>query len=371
MGIPEKNSYARFSAAFVFCFFMGLVFVGMPQPFGIFGKVVIYSTALSFLFFAVLHRFALSSYVLLVSIPLLLWVLVRSDNVHGVLLFFQILLVFCCAFFRYDFSSYNKFFSAVAQRMVSLFLLLLVAGSYLGFKVFVNPNYLGFVCVCFYILYLMADQEKASGLLGFAFYFSMAALTFSKSSALAIVVIYFCVIMLPRVNGFFFSIGFVFFVAWCGFLIDDLLVFDFYALDSYFLDVTGKRFETGRIELWSEVLSSMNFTQLLVGMGGGVHEAALETGEGILSPHSTYIYMVMCYGLVGLTFFLLTVLALVFRLWRQGQYVFVACATGLLFRDFFETSVVHNNFAASFLFWCFLLCWSIQAKRGSLISSNS
>lgn len=138
-------------------------------------------------------------------------------------------------------------------------------------------------------------------------------------------------------------------------LVSSLFIYDWYLANDVFLNrlsisLTGKHLETGRLDMWSEILSYLHGYEWWIGTGYSF-SARYSTD---LSEHSTYVYFLYRYGIVGL-FLLLCVLVLVARNLLKRRLnasflVFVAFAI----RDGFEKTITSNSFPMAVFFW--LVC---------------
>ena len=126
-------------------------------------------------------------------------------------------------------------------------------------------------------------------------------------------------------------------------------IFDLQKLSGVYL---GKRLESGRIDMWIDLVKSLKGNYWL-GYGTGI-EPSLIDGRG-LSAHNLYIQVLFQQGVIGLLllivlFFSVTRALFVLRsnkLCKVTSVVFL----GLLARDFFEVSIIQNNIIISIFIW--------------------
>lgn len=122
-----------------------------------------------------------------------------------------------------------------------------------------------------------------------------------------------------------------------------------FEIDTLAIQWTGKRLETGRVEIWEALLGRMSFAEIL--LGGGASSAHFTVFDATLSSHNGYLAVLLSYGLVGLSI-AATLLVCVFRrLVRQELPFSAAMLVFFATRELFEVSLFMNSFPVALIFW--------------------
>lgn len=280
---------------------------------------------------------------------LVCWVGARAKNIYGLGLFLQTLLLFLSAFVLRNLNFSFKIDKAIL--IGAFFYTLMAFIHFFVTPIFANSNYIG-VCGLIFLVIFFSKQTKI-------FYiFSLMCLGFivlsgTRSAILGLVVGYFLfkifnlqkalrylsLLFLIVVTILFFKSGFY----------DYLNSEDFAQL---VIDKTGKRLESGRFEIWELIFSNMSFSNYIIGLGGGTNYEAIIGSK--LSAHSGYVYIISSYGIVGLFLFAMASIFSIIRLFKKGYYFSFLLFVALLFREFFEVTLLHNSFPIALFFWAFL-----------------
>jgi len=130
------------------------------------------------------------------------------------------------------------------------------------------------------------------------------------------------------------------------------------SFDGYLLEYTGKRFESGRLDIWMALLNSLTPFEWLLGKGGGISAGSILNSK--LSAHSTYIYILFTYGLIGLLLFFTVIFSCVRKLLAMNMYMSVFFVLCLFIRDAFEVSIINNSFSISVFFWVLYMTSSFE-----------
>lgn len=277
------------------------------------------------------------------------WVGVRAINLYGVGLLFQALFLFAGALVLSNLNFYNKISGAIfLGGLVYVFLALT---HFFVNPIFTNTNYIG-VCGLIFCVSFFSRQTKICYLLSFIC-FLIVFFSGTRSALLGLVFAYFVykifsqktsvkifsLILLMVVTFVFFNNGY----------------YDYLNSDSFaklILDKTGKRLESGRFEIWNSIFSNMSFQDYIFGLGGGTNYEQIIGSK--LSAHSGYVYIISSYGIVGLILFILASLFSLINLFKNGYYFSFLLFVALLFREFFEVTLLHNSFPIALFFWAFL-----------------
>lgn len=297
---------------------------------------------------------------------LVCWVGVRAKNIYGLGLFLQTLLLFLSAFVL---RNLNFSFKVDKAILIGAFFYTLMAFiHFFVTPIFANSNYIG-VCGLIFLVIFFSKQTK------FFYIFSLMCLGFivlsgTRSAILGLVVGYFLFKIFNlqkalRYLSLFFLIVITILFFKSGFY-DYLNSEDFAQL---VIDKTGKRLESGRFEIWELIFSNMSFSNYIVGLGGGTDYEAIIGSK--LSAHSGYVYIISSYGIVGLFLFAMASLFSIIRLFKNGYYFSFLLFVALLFREFFEVTLLHNSFPIALFFWAFLSNGYLDQLRLSRLSSGT
>lgn len=297
---------------------------------------------------------------------LVCWVGVRAKNIYGLGLFLQTLLLFLSAFVL---RNLNFSFKVDKAILIGAFFYTLMAFiHFFVTPIFANSNYIG-VCGLIFLVIFFSKQTK------FFYIFSLMCLGFivlsgTRSAILGLVVGYFLFKIFNlqkalRYLSLFFLIVITILFFKSG-LYDYLNSEDFAQL---VIDKTGKRLESGRFEIWELIFSNMSFSNYIVGLGGGTDYEAIIGSK--LSAHSGYVYIISSYGIVGLFLFAMASLFSIIRLFKNEYYFSFLLFVALLFREFFEVTLLHNSFPIALFFWAFLSNGYLDQLRLSRLSSGT
>ncbi len=232
--------------------------------------------------------------------------------------------------------------------------LILIIGIY--FEYLQNWNFVSIVYAIFICIYWGNDEKgiiKTLFLLfagSFLFYFEARSV----------------------ILGLFLGILFIYYPVIGKILMGGLITLFFYLQHIDFFNpkkpvflYKGKAFEQGRVEIWGKVLNTMSLQDHIWGLGGGIDYVSII--ESKLSIHSGYLYIYTSYGMIGL----LIMLIVFFQVWKrykkhskQALLIFYL----IMFREFFELSLVTNNFVVEFVFWTIVLGILSSKKRKILIT---
>jgi len=291
--------------------------------------------------------------VLIIYSPLLLltfWILIRSINVKGLFLSLQFALVLLFAItFRSEVLNYDA--CRKAFRDCYLLLLTQCALSALSFKLFENNNYLAIITLIISVLCYVT-------LKGLSRYFVILTSTFllilaGSRAVLLSYMLSLTILMFIQTKKIKIYTKLLIAVTCCVLIMISInTVYDLLTsteLSTFLVTYTGKRAESGRFEIWYSILSAMMPQDYLIGMGGGLDYTPI-IGEK-LSPHSGYLYILSSYGIIGLFLFATSILLCTQIAWKNNDMVSVSLMLAMSLREFFETTLIHNNFPLAIIFW--------------------
>ncbi|EGS6762228.1 O-antigen ligase family protein [Vibrio parahaemolyticus] len=352
-------------------FFLNIVFTISPLLIGsssnwlsVTAKLVLYGYSLFLIVFALVNIKSFKvklNFIFFIIILFSLYLILRSDTMHGLAMALQfILLLIICVLYNgrsLPFISFNPWM-LFSIALFSSFLELLSPGL-----VFANKNYWSVMLLLYMIPVLFVVRSEI--LLALLVSFSMFLLVVSGSRAVLIsmlisyiLVFHFIAVKFDykKVMKLFILMVFVWFSL--GLAQSIYQNIDYY--NAIFLDLTGKRLESGRIDIWMVLLNHLTFLDVIFGKGGGVDVGNVINEK--LSAHSNYVYLIFTYGVIGLIMFLSVCFLLLSHLKKEKMYISMFFSLALLFRDFFEVSLVHNNYPIAFFFWIIFLTSSLELK---------
>ena len=280
---------------------------------------------------------------------LAVWVGMRASNLYGIGLFFQALLLFLGALALSNINFFNKIDKALYVGGVAY--ICLAFAHFLISPIFLNTNYIG-ACGLLFCVYFLSRKTRTCN------FFAIGCLLFillsgTRSALLGLmlslfiyyaftqkfIIKYFILLLILVLTLFFLQQGY----------------FDYLNSDSFaelVLNKTGKRIESGRFDIWMSIFSQMNLTDYIIGLGGGLDYEQIIRSK--LSAHSGYVYIISSYGIIGLLLFSLASLFSLVHLFQKGYFYSFLLVTALLFREFFEVTLLHNSFPIALFFWAFL-----------------
>lgn len=297
---------------------------------------------------------------------LVFWVGVRAKNFYGLGLLLQTILLFLSTFVL---RNLNFSFKVDKAILIGAFFYTLMAFTHFFITpVFANSNYIG-VCGLIFLVVFFSKQTKLYYLFSLLC-FVFIVLSGTRSAILGLVVGYF----LFKIFNLRTSLRILSLI---GFIILAILFFksglyDYLSSDDFaqlVIDKTGKRLESGRFEIWELIFSNMSFSNYIVGLGGGTDYEAIIGSK--LSAHSGYVYIISSYGIVGLFLFAMASIFSIIRLFKKGYYFSFLLFVALLFREFFEVTLLHNSFPIALFFWAFLSNGYLDQLKLSRFSSGT
>lgn len=280
---------------------------------------------------------------------LTIWVGVRANNYYGLGLFLQTFLLFMSALVLYNINFNKKINSAlVLGGSVYIFLALI---HFFSTPIFYNTNYIG-VCGLIYCVFFLSKKTRFFYVLSFLC-FLIVFFSGTRSALLGLIVAYLIYIIFKQKT--YVKIASIGILSIVFFFFFKNGYYDYLNSDSFaqlVFDKTGKRLESGRFEIWNVIFSNMNIKDYIWGLGGGTDYEEIIGSK--LSAHSGYVYIISSYGLVGLLFFLLSSIFSLINLFNKGYFFSFILFIALLFREFFEVTLLHNSFPIAVFFWAFL-----------------
>ncbi len=304
---------------------------------------------------------------MLIPLSLLLgWMLIMTINGAGLVQWAK--MAFLSFFFLVDFS-----YKRVTPKVLATLAMLLGLMVMLDFRwnaIFINPNMTALLIFIPFFIYTMVSTKTT-----YLFLFAVAGLVLclmlgSRAVLLAMVLAW---VMLAL-----WSDKHAFNPAKIIFMLSALLLYhfaDFFMsseFNEFIYHYTGKEFQSGRFEIWGSVLQEMKWHHYLFGLGGGYDFSELMPKRfRNLSLHSTYVYMLCSYGIVGLSLFLLLLTRILSKLMKKGKKVSAFLLLFFAFRDCFEITLVNNQMAIAALFWSLIANGKIEEIFGINEPKNS
>lgn len=235
--------------------------------------------------------------------------------------------------------------------------IVLLLGVY--FNVLQNLNFVSVVLMIFLCLFLSNFEFNFIKIVISIFSFSFLCYLETRSVIL----------------GLFLGVFLVYFPLTAVIIIFSLVVLFFYLYQISFFDTNtpfflynGKAFEQGRVVIWEKVLNSMNGTDHIWGLGGGVNYTTII--ENHLSVHSGFLYIYSSYGIIGLILILLVIYQVWNKYRKHSKFALIIFYT-LIFREFFEVTLFSNNFPISIVFWSILFGMSsFSSEELRMIAKN-
>lgn len=362
---------SKFSILVSFILMLSPLLVGSSiEIVSIVGKLNIYFYSLFLIFFAALRPVKIKiDYVLILVFIFMFYMVFRSVTYSGLIMsmqFFVLGLIFILYRVRtLPLLTINARCLYILILFFSLFEILSPSGW------FMNSNYWSIMIMLYTLplLFVIDNVVFKKLILILSVFFIL--LSGSRAVLLSAIFSYFIVYNIMKdkfgIVKFIKYIVFSFLIVFViNFSIDILNDINFY--NDLFLDYTGKRLESGRFDIWLALFDSLSFSEWIFGKGGGV------TVEDILniklSAHSTYVYLIFTYGFVGIILFLLVYFSILLKLNDEKYYISIYFSLALIIRDFFEVSLVHNNYPIAFFFWALFLTSSFEKSLRENYASN-
>lgn len=351
--LETYDSSLKLSVTFICLILLSsLVLVGSNlEVLSIVSKFATYSVVilLFLIYLSKVHRtYSLDWKIFFLSL-LSIWMGVRSINIYGFGLFIQSFLLLISCFFLYNFK--KSFPIDTALNISGYFFIILSFTHFYIYPIFINTNYIG-VCGLIFLVSFLSQKKIIPYFLSLI---CIIIIIFSgtRSVLLGILIAFFIyrVLKLGLKMRFFSLIA----LGAAIFLFIHYGVYDYLNSDSFaqlVIDKTGKRLESGRVEIWTLILARMDISDYIIGFGGGTNYINIIGSE--LSAHSGYIYILSSYGMVGLILFLAALLSTALSMLNQKYYYSFILFVALVFRELFEVTLIHNSFPIALFFWAFL-----------------
>lgn len=352
-----QNAYYRNSNFFInFLIFLLLLTIPLVgSVFDIFvgiSKILIYVISIFFLVVSLDKyditkvKFGAREWLYLV---LFVWLIIRSNNLFGLGLAFQTFIILMGMFFFSNFNFVKEFGKTLF--LVGIAFILITFFNFYGLQFYYNTNYIGLCGLIFFICFISYGNKYAYFL---AFLCLVLIILSGTRSALLAIILSFITYKILNSNKFV-KLSILVLLVSLVFAFFKMGVYEYLNSDAFaelLMEKTGKRLESGRVDIWTTIFSNMNNFDYLFGMGGGVDYTSL-LGEK-LSPHSNYVYLFSSYGIFGLLLFIFIALISAWNLYRKEYYYSFLLFVALLLRDFFEVTLVHNSFPVAFFVWAFI-----------------
>lgn len=277
------------------------------------------------------------------------WLFLRSGTWYGLGLAIQGFIVMLLAF---SFDTIPRKYAYRLCKMIKVSSVFFVFASILhfsGFVIFANNNFWGAYCL-FYLLI------SASLFTGYSKFFMVAVILFflvvsgTRSALLGLILsvgAWYVVSRKFQVKILIFYAFIVFAIIFYFSGLFDYLVSD--QFEDFVVSSTGKRIESGRLDIWITIFSHMKPLDWLIGLGGGFD---LESLIGMhLSEHSGYVRILSRYGIVGLLFFIVLIYLSATNLFRNKMTISFILLISFVIREFFEVTLINNNFPLAIMFW--------------------
>lgn len=122
--------------------------------------------------------------------------------------------------------------------------------------------------------------------------------------------------------------------------------------NKFIFETTNKNFQSGRNLIWGAVFDYMKGFDWVIGVGGGVDHGKIvpETYKN-MSLHSSYVFMIFHYGIIGLSLLSILFYKILNNLINQKYYYSATILLFLIIRDFFEITLINNQMAIAVMFW--------------------
>ncbi|OMD21169.1 hypothetical protein BJP51_32180 [Paenibacillus odorifer] len=139
---------------------------------------------------------------------------------------------------------------------------------------------------------------------------------------------------------------------------------DFYTINNFVLEHTGKNLYSGRQIIWADLITVVK-QNLWIGHGAGTLPS--EVSNVRASSHSFYLQIALQTGILGLSSVLLLLLS-VWRIMWHGRYdnrvrLSAAFFIGILYHQSFEVMLTQNNMAIALFQWLILAIGASYSYR--------
>ncbi|PVH28247.1 O-antigen ligase family protein [Pararhodobacter oceanensis] len=299
------------------------------------------------------------SFLLLIAFLLSVLISIRDPTGYRILAFNLI----CGAFFVSS-GAMSKIGVPRIPTEVSVVFFALISVIWLLFaSFFANGNYAAAVTLIV-ALPLLSGLKGLLRIIVFTFLIFLLILMGSRAVILSFLfAIFFVSSIDPQLSGSRRAIGTLFLAVVAVLLIYISISYynDSFYWDQLFLDFSGKRLESGRVDMWSDTLGDLSVAELVFGTGAGGY---YEVSEGHkLSLHSSYVFLIVRSGIVSLIFWITFVSSRFLSLRKAGSYWSMVALVCLMVRDLFETTLVANNLPLAAFFWLYVLSGRLDPEK--------
>lgn len=327
----------------LFLLFMNIPFIGMVA------NIFFWSTlSINFILFLYSHdwRWNIDIQHIYIIMSLLLWMLIRAQNIYGLkyFLLFSILMII--------------YLSNLTYRQISKEAILCLGILMIFFAIYVritgnsvtNDNISALISAIVFILTLIRfTKYRFFIIIGGTFLLIFYG---ARSVILALVL---SSIMIFWVRKKYIRIRTLLIILTITISGGLYVLWDFLMspeFNTFVFEATNKNFQSGRELIWGAVFENMHGIDWLIGLGGGInHQSLVPIEYSHFSLHSTYVFMLFHYGLIGLSLLLLLFYKILKELTDKRYYYSATIFFFFVLRDFFEITLINNQMAIAVLFW--------------------
>lgn len=326
-----------------------LILISYLPVITIFAKIFFWSSIFVCFFSNIKSRdwnLNISSKNLIIVFFLLLWMLLRSQNVDGLRNFFlfAVLMMFYISNIPYsNLSKLSVTILFVLTGIISIYYFL-----YGGFLDNLNSNTLGVIAsILIVITYIYLPQYRffifLSGIL--------IIMLFQSRSVLIALLLAISIMSIEKKTHINIRtllivltviIGSLIYVLW-----NILMSPEF---NSFILQISNKDFQSGRLDIWTAIFQYMKGIDWIIGVGGGVDHQPI-VGYNNMGLHSTFVFMLFHYGWIGLGLLILLFYKSIVWLVDKKYYYSATFFLFFVIRDFFEITLIQNQMMIAFLSW--------------------
>lgn len=348
--VIKEFKKCKYNSKNVLGMLLSIILITLPGI-GLLAKIYFWSSLLVyFYFFFKAHewKWSINFNNIFTVILLLGWMLLRSQNLVGLKNFGLLALLMIIYVSNLKYSNISRISLIILSSLVCLMAVYLSSTGGNNMETNTNANTVALISVIvFWVTYFYFPKCRGLTLL----LSILVLIVYESRSVIVALLLAGAIIYLVKKKNIGIKtilIVLAIIISTCIYLLWDLLMSP--EFNTFILEITNKRFQSGRIEIWSAIFEYMRGMDWLIGVGGGVDHQPI-VGYNELGLHSTYVFMLFHYGWIGLSLLWILFYKVLKNLTDKKYYYSATFLLFFIIRDFFEITLIQNQMAIAVLAW--------------------
>lgn len=277
---------------------------------------------------------------------LILWMFVRAQNLYGFKNFILLSFLLFINVSKIPYKNPSK------NNIKFLFGLLIVFALFVRItgEAYSNRNYLAVIAcvICILTYYKFPKKHIMIACISTVIFLLFGSRSVLLALSIAIMILYSVVKLKIRLKTILLLLTIM--IASGLYIVWDIIMSP--EFNEFIFENTNKNFQSGRNLIWAAVFEYMKGIDWIIGVGGGIdHSIIVPERFELMSLHSTYIFMLFHYGIIGLGLLVILFYRLLNDLITKGYLYSALIFLFFILRDFFEITLINNHMAMAVLFW--------------------